>query len=522
MATSETFHAPSLGEQGQACANCGAALATDQRYCLNCGTRRAEPRVAFADHLGGDGTAPPQTPVADGTQAPPPGGSQQRDWGPLLAIGALAALGVMFVLGVLIGKDSSGSGDAPRPVIQVGSGAGPATASTGASSGGSQPVADTGPVKSDWPSGKGGYTVELGTLPKGGTTASDVDGAKSDAEGKGAKDVGALDSDLYASLPAGKYVIYSGVYEKKADATKALGGLKKSFPDAQVVTVSKQAAAAAAGPTTNSVNGLTAGGSKGTDNTVTASDNALKQLNNQSGSGYEKTIKKLPDTIATQGAPAPIDHSKAPGAGSGATVVQVNGHELAQKLGLFRTKPKRRSGVLAGEDLERAVHGGQPAAPGGAQQSGAQPAAPKSDLARRRDELAREFTELQWDLGGLAYEMASRDHFRLDVLVRQAARLQQVDAELAEAERILKLDEAGAAGSCPSCGALYARGAVFCWQCGHDLLQRTEVPAAAPPPPSPQAPQEARPPQALPPQALPQQAEPRPEARPPDARVRLG
>jgi hypothetical protein len=95
---------------------------------------------------------------------------------------------------------------------------------------------------------------------------------------------------------------------------------------------------------------------------------------------------------------------------------------------------------------------------GSAQQAGAQPAAPKSDLARRRDELAREFTELQWDLGGLAYEMASRDYFRLDVLVRQAARLQQVDAELAEAERILKLDEAGAAGSCPSCGALYARG----------------------------------------------------------------
>ena len=322
MATSEKIHAPSLGDHGQPCANCGAPLATDQRYCLNCGTRRADPRVPFAEHLGGSGAAPPQEPAADGTQAQPSGTPPQREWGPLLAIGALAALGVMFVLGVLIGKDSGGSGDAPRPVIQVGSGAGPATASTGASSGGSQPVADTGQIKSEWPAGKTGYTVELGTLPKGGTTAGDVDGAKSDAEGKGAKDVGVLDSDLYGSLPAGKYVIYSGVYDKKADATKALAGLKQKFPDAQVVKVSKQAAGGTpAGPTTNSVNGLTAGGSKG-DKTVTASDNALKQLNSQSGSDYEKTIKKLPDTIATQGAPAPIDHSKAPGAGSGATVIK--------------------------------------------------------------------------------------------------------------------------------------------------------------------------------------------------------
>ena len=62
--------------------------------------------------------------------------------------------------------------------------------------------------------------------------------------------------------------------------------------------------------------------------------------------------------------------------------------------------------------------------------------------------------------------MASRDHFRLDVLTLQAGKLQQVDAELSEVERLLKLEEAGAAGACPSCGALYARGAAFCWQCG--------------------------------------------------------
>lgn len=102
------------------------------------------------------------------------------------------------------------------------------------------------------------------------------------------------------------------------------------------------------------------------------------------------------------------------------------------------------------------------------------------ELERRRDRLAGQLVELQWDLGGLAYEMAIRDHFRLDVLNRQAAKLQQVDAELAEVERLLRLDQAGAAGACGNCGALYARGAVFCWQCGKDLMPQTSATQVAP------------------------------------------
>ena len=101
----------------------------------------------------------------------------------------------------------------------------------------------------------------------------------------------------------------------------------------------------------------------------------------------------------------------------------------------------------------------------------------RSDLARRRDVLAAEVTELHWDLGGLAYEMAIRDHFRLDVLVRRAAILQERDAELAEVERLLRMEQDGAAGSCPACGAPHSRGAVFCWQCGTPLMER--LPSAA-------------------------------------------
>src|SRR5262249_32696354 len=95
------------------------------------------------------------------------------------------------------------------------------------------------------------------------------------------------------------------------------------------------------------------------------------------------------------------------------------------------------------------------------------------DLQRRRDRLGKELVDLQWDLGGLAYEMARRDHFRLDVLTRQAAKLQQIDAELAEVERMLKLDQAGAAGACGNCGSLYPQVWVFGWQCGKARMPRS-------------------------------------------------
>jgi hypothetical protein len=97
------------------------------------------------------------------------------------------------------------------------------------------------------------------------------------------------------------------------------------------------------------------------------------------------------------------------------------------------------------------------------------------ELERRRKELEEQLATLQWDLGGLAYEMAIRDHFRLDVLVKAAAKLQEVDAELAEAERLLRLEGAGAAGTCTSCGALHARGATFCWQCGTRLMETAQA-----------------------------------------------
>jgi hypothetical protein len=92
-----------------------------------------------------------------------------------------------------------------------------------------------------------------------------------------------------------------------------------------------------------------------------------------------------------------------------------------------------------------------------------------SDLRRRRHELAQRVASLTLDLGGLTYEMAVRDHYRLDVIAHRAAELQQADAELDEVQRLLAEAQDGVHGQCRSCGAVHSRGAAYCWRCGAQL-----------------------------------------------------
>ncbi|HEY4811482.1 MAG TPA: hypothetical protein VIH71_10535 [Solirubrobacteraceae bacterium] len=99
------------------------------------------------------------------------------------------------------------------------------------------------------------------------------------------------------------------------------------------------------------------------------------------------------------------------------------------------------------------------------------PSGSMSELRGRRLELAERVAALTWDLGGLAYEMAIRDHYRLDVLARKASELQEADAQLGEVQRLLATAEAGVHGQCRSCGAVHSRGAAYCWHCGAPLLQ---------------------------------------------------
>jgi hypothetical protein len=141
------------------------------------------------------------------------------------------------------------------------------------------------------------------------------------------------------------------------------------------------------------------------------------------------------------------------------------------------------------------------------------------ELLDRRDRLKSEYAELQSDLGGLVYEMAIRDAYRVDVITRRAAKLQAVDAQLTEVERLLATiaqpapvpvptapaplpvpvapaaalppqapalptltppaapAAAPAPATCPSCARPLAPGASFCGSCG--------APLDSVPPPSP-------------------------------------
>jgi hypothetical protein len=99
-----------------------------------------------------------------------------------------------------------------------------------------------------------------------------------------------------------------------------------------------------------------------------------------------------------------------------------------------------------------------------------EPAPENKELLAQRDRLLEKFTVMQADLGGAFYEMAIRDHVRLDVLTRKAAELQRVDAELLAVERLLELERLDAAGLCGTCGAPYGAADRFCPQCGNSLV----------------------------------------------------
>jgi len=114
--------APVFGEQGEPCQECGAPLAADQRYCLNCGRRRAEPRVDFQRMIGAsnndDAAKRVQGDPVDAAPSEP--AKPERDYAPLAAVGGIAVLGLMLLVGVLIGKGNSSPSAAPAPIVKVG------------------------------------------------------------------------------------------------------------------------------------------------------------------------------------------------------------------------------------------------------------------------------------------------------------------------------------------------------------------------------------------------------------------
>jgi hypothetical protein len=117
---------PLLGEPNAPCRTCGSPLAADQRYCLQCGARRAEARLPFLDILARQVPQGAGAAVATGPTATSPSGN----WFGRMSTNAAAVAGVACLLlalgvGVLIGglgqNDSAAS--ATPQVISVGSAA---------------------------------------------------------------------------------------------------------------------------------------------------------------------------------------------------------------------------------------------------------------------------------------------------------------------------------------------------------------------------------------------------------------
>ena len=234
----------------------------------------ASPAVHSAD--------PPSSP-----SSPPPSGASSAQRNNTLTV--IAGVGVLLLamgVGVLIGR-SSGSSKQSAAAPQVISLA-PASTLTGTAT---TPASEAS-FTSSWPTGKSGYTVQLQTLPESGTSVSAVESAKSAATGKGAKAVGALKSEEFSSLTTGSYVIYSGVYTKKAEAEKALTAVKKSFPGAKVIKVSNGGGSASTSePPTTSPGGV------GQSENHPAPPSVLKSLKSVKGKSYEEKSKNLPDVV---------------------------------------------------------------------------------------------------------------------------------------------------------------------------------------------------------------------------------
>lgn len=290
MSTQSIASTPPTAAANASCASCGSLLAEDQRYCLHCGERTAPPSSVL---LGG----PPPQAAAVQPSAPhvppgfaPPGTARDGQDRRGNAVTIIAGVGVLLLamgVGVLIGRSSTSKPSTPlSPVINV------ATAPASTSSPGTTEAAFT----SDWPAGKSGYTVELQTLPSSGTQASAVEAAKSAATAKGAKSVGALKSEEFASLPAGSYIVYSGVYSKQGEASKALKGLKKSFLTASVIHVSTGAAKSSPG---SAPAAPAAKSDVGSSESNPAPPSVIENLHKHKGKSYEEESKNLPNVVST-------------------------------------------------------------------------------------------------------------------------------------------------------------------------------------------------------------------------------
>jgi hypothetical protein len=88
--------------------------------------------------------------------------------------------------------------------------------------GGSQPP--PAPAKTElasWPRGRDGWTITLASIPKGEGRPAAVERARQ-AKGRGLTVVGVIDSDEVAGVKPGYWVVFTGIYNTRPEATSDL------------------------------------------------------------------------------------------------------------------------------------------------------------------------------------------------------------------------------------------------------------------------------------------------------------
>lgn len=207
-------------EEEARCGTCDARLAPDQTYCLDCGTP-----TEIAPRLRRNG---------------------RTAW--LVGLGlVVAGIGAGALAYAVSGED-----DGPRGVATTGSLSAPGTSSfpadtTGldtdfpsvslptdstftdtAPTGGTTTDVDTGAFVSDWPSGRTAFTAIVSSV----RDLAEAQGTAERVRSETGESAGILFSTDHAGLKPGYYVVYSGVFDTRAEAVTQAKKLAGDFAGA--------------------------------------------------------------------------------------------------------------------------------------------------------------------------------------------------------------------------------------------------------------------------------------------------
>ena len=139
--TEEPTRPLAVAGAGDHCVNCGATLASDQRYCVNCGERRGKPRFTLA--------APAEPVVEEKTvrSASASAPRRPRASAGLSLIAGVATLLLAMGVGVLIGHNNSSANNghaSSTPAITINGGGAASTNPASATGSGSNGASSTG------------------------------------------------------------------------------------------------------------------------------------------------------------------------------------------------------------------------------------------------------------------------------------------------------------------------------------------------------------------------------------------